>query len=160
MAGLVPNPEGKGVREGASLSRVQTRQRIGTGNNAKPRDKAVTPVKRARLSARHQQAGGTAHTAASLNSSARLSDFARQMQRQENITILRINHNNPFQSENSGMGAGAEGSSAAVWGRGGQDGRCSPRMAAACRQHFSDLTCEMSSSTSGRSCNNRENADA
>lgn len=32
----------------------------------------------------------------------------------------------------------------------------SPRMAAACREHFSDLTCVMSSRTSGRSCNEPE----
>lgn len=31
-------------------------------------------------------------------------------------------------------------------------------MAAACREHFSDLTCVMSSCTSGRSCNESETA--
>lgn len=35
----------------------------------------------------------------------------------------------------------------------------SPRIAAACREHFSDLTCVMSSCTSGRSCNNEENME-
>lgn len=41
----------------------------------------------------------------------------------------------------------------------GEEAHGSPRIAAACREHFSDLTCVMSSCTSGRSCNNEENVD-
>lgn len=50
-----------------------------------------------------------------------------------------------------------EGESAGTGRRGEACG--SPRIAAACREHFSDLTCVMSSCTSGRSCNNKENME-
>ena len=40
-----------------------------------------------------------------------------------------------------------------------EEARGSPRIAAACREHFSDLTCVMSSCTSGRSCDSEEEMD-